>query len=176
MKKILALLLAAVMSLSMVACGNNAEPVEEEVDIQEMIAIFGDDGDGHISDEEGSFPYFISHREEFDLLTGSEIQEKIVGTWTIKDQFGDEYKHTFNADGTAVTTYFGEEEDCNWLVEEDLFYYGTTGNKIDKDRYTSMEVLQIEEGIIILYENDTNTYNGVEYNMDGPYAILVKTE
>ena len=39
-----------------------------------------------------------------------------------------------------------------------------------------MEVREIEEGILIIYENDTNSYNGMEYTMEYPYAILVAAE
>lgn len=176
MKKTLALLLVIVMSLSMVACGNNTETetVAEDVDIQEMIELFGDDGDGKISWEEGSFPYFIDNRDKFTVLSGADIQEKIVGTWTIKDKFGDEFEHTFNADNTAITMYSGKESNTHWLVEENYFYFSTGTREIDTSRNTRMELRQVEENVWIMYEADTGNYQGNEYEMTEPYAVLYR--
>lgn len=176
MKKILAILLVLVMSVSMAGCGGVDEHAEDEVDIQEMIAIFGDNGDGTIEEEEGSFPYFIANKENYQLLTGPEIEEKIIGRWDVVDKFGDEFNHTFETDGTAATTYTGDVTLCNWLVQSDYFYWGFSARPIDTSKNTRMEVREIEEGILIIYENDTNSYNGVEYKMEYPYAILVAAE
>lgn len=178
-KKILTLLLASVMAVSVMACGGKEETTTEEpkeestVDIQEMIEIFGDDGDGNITQEEGSFPYFISNREKFRLLNESEIGEKIVGTWTIRDKFGDEFEHTFNADGTAKTTYQNTESECHWLVEGGFFYFGFNTREIDTSRYLNLEVREVEEGILALYGEGTINSDGTE-EMDSPYAVLVK--
>ena len=181
MKKLVALLLAAVLCLSVAACAapevpqqTASVPEETKENIHDMIAIFGDDGDGSISKDEGSFPYFISHKDTYTLLFGAEIQEKILGTWAVRDKFGDEYTYTFHADGTATVQEKGESRTGRWLVQEDFFYFGSRDREIDTDQYTSMEVLQIEEGILILFENDTNSYNGMTYKMDYPYAVLVK--
>lgn len=176
MKKKIVVLLAAIMCISLCACGGNDKTTaaKEDVNIQELIQQFGDDGDGKITWEEGSFPYFIDNKESFKLLSGAEIQENIVGTWTIKDKFGDEFKHTFNADNTAITMYDGTESNAHWLVEDDYFYFGTSANEIDTDRNTSMEIRQVEENVWIIYESDTGSYNGMEYEMTDPYAILYR--
>lgn len=174
MKKKLLLALASFMCISLCACGGSETASKEEVNIQEMIQQFGDDGDGKITWEEGSFPYFIDNKESFKLLSGSEIQENIIGTWTIRDKFGDEFTHTFNADNTAITMYSGTESNAYWLVEEDYFYFGTSTGEIDTDRNTRMEIRQVEENVWIIYEADTGSYEGMEYEMDDPYAILYK--
>jgi len=176
MKKLLVLLMVATMSISVCACGgeNTSEVSQEEVDIQEMIAQFGDDGDGNISWEEGSFPYFIDNKESFTLLSGSDIQEKIVGTWTIKDKFGDEFEHTFNEDNTAITMYGGSESNTHWLVEDDYFYFSTSKREIDTSRNTRMELRQVEENVWVMYAADTGSYEGDEYEMTEPYAVLYK--
>lgn len=176
MKKKLVLLLATLMCVSLCACGGNktTTAVKEEVNIQEMIQQFGDDGDGKITWDEGSFPYFIDNKESFKMLSSSEIQENIIGTWTIKDKFGDEFEHTFNADNTATTMYSGTESNAYWLVEDDYFYFGTSTGEIDTDRNTRMEIRQVEENVWIIYEADTGSYNGMEYEMTDPYAILYR--
>ena len=176
MKKKICLALAGIMCISLCACGGDktATAVKEEVNIQEMIQQFGDDGDGKITWEEGSFPYFIDNKESFKVLSGSEIQENIIGTWTIRDKFGDEFEHTFNADNTATTMYSGTESNAYWLVEDDYFYFGTSAGEIDTDRNTRMEIRQVEENVWIIYEADTGSYEGMEYEMTDPYAVLYK--
>ena len=76
------------------------------------------------------------------MLSGSEIQENIIGTWTIRDKFGDEFEHTFNADNTATTMYSGTESNAYWLVEEDYFYFGTSTGEIDTSRNTSRTIIK----------------------------------
>ena len=165
------------MSIAMTACG-------EKVDMNEMIAQFGDDGDGKISMEEGSFPYFVENKESFKWLKGDEIEEKIVGTWTIKDKFGDEYEYTFNPDYTGATTYnmvlFNDETETNtnWAIRVDPLYYGTQDREINENNIR-MEVREIEENILILYESDTRTGKFADgtvysYNLEDPYAILYR--
>lgn len=172
MKKVLMLIMAIVMCLSFCACGGGNSAA---VDTQELIAQFGDDGDGNISWEEGSFPYFIDNKESFELLSGTELQEKIVGTWTIKDKFGTEFKHTFNEDFTATTEYFGNESNCYWAVDEDgYFYFGTANRAIDTEKNLRMELRQVEDDLLVIYVSDTGSYDGNDYEMTEPYAILYK--
>jgi hypothetical protein len=181
MKRIFALVMAMIMCLMAAACAapeapqqTQSVPEETKENIHDMIAIFGDDGDGSISKEEGSFPYFISHKSEYTLLFGAQIQEKIIGTWSLRDKFGDVYTYTFREDGTSTIVSNNGEKTGRWMVEDDFFYFGSSDRQIDTDQYTSMDVFQIEEGILILFENDTNSYNGMTYKMDYPYAVLVK--
>ena len=153
-------------------------PVSEHIagQLDHMVEIFGndDDGDGTIEETDGSFGFFSAYKDAFPLLTGAEIKEELVGSWTIKDKFDDEFEHTFNADGTAITAYKGGADTCYWLVEGDYIYWGTGSLEIDTERNTRMEVRRLGENILIIYENDTGSYSGMTYSMEGAYAILIK--
>ena len=153
-------------------------PVSEHIvgQLDHMVEIFGndDDRDGTIEETDGSFGFFTAYKSAFPLLTGAEIKEELVGTWTIKDKFDDEFEHTFNADGTAITAYNGGADTCYWLVEGDFIYWGTGSREIDTERNTRMEVRRLSENVLIIYENDKGSYSGMSYDMNGAYAVLIK--
>lgn len=153
-------------------------PVSEHIagQLEHMIEIFGNDndGDGTIEKTDGSFGFFTAYKSAFPLLTGAEIKEELVGTWIVKDKFDDEFEHTFNADGTAITAYNGGADACYWLVEGGFIYWGTGSREIDTERNTRMEVRRLTENVLIIYENDKGSYSGMSYDMDGAYAVLIK--
>lgn len=144
------------------------EYVAEQIDY--MVEIFGndDDEDGVLEETDGSFGFFSVFVDAFPLLTGEEIKEELVGTWTIKDKFDKEFAHTFNADGTAITAYKGGEDTCYWLVEGDFLYWGTSNREIDTERNISMKVRRLSENVLIVYESDKTNYDGIAH------AVLIK--
>ncbi len=142
--------------------------------VDPMIELFGKyDGDT-VKDKDESTAFFIEFKEDFPLLTGEEIKEKIVGTWYAKDTFGAEFEYTFNADGTSMTTYDGKKEDCTWILNGDSIYLDVNGGKIDPKRAIRMEVRQLNENSIILYEDDFNEYNGHKYKMESASIVFVR--
>ena len=183
MKRALIILLAVVVCAGLWACGSTpaattTEPVAttEDVLLQEMIASFGgdDNGDGTISDKDAWYAYFDKMKDTYPLLSEDQIREKVVGSWSVTDKFGDTFVHTFNADGTATNTKDGNVTDCAWLHQEGFLYWSTTSHPIDIEQNTRMEVRQIDENTLIFIENDTGSYSGMTYTMDTPYAVLVR--
>ncbi len=82
---------------------------------------------------------------------------------------------TFNEDLTAVTEYFGHESSCYWLVDNDgYFYFGTVNREIDTTQNIRMEVRQVEEDLLVIYAADKGSFEGDDYEMTEPYAILYR--
>lgn len=185
MKKTVLWLLALVTVFSLCACGSEETEVETEIenetteiDIWEVIEWFGNE-EHELNQEIYShkrmlFENYINAPSNFEAMTGAEVEAEIVGTWTIKDRYGDEYEHTFNADHTAATMYSGTETPAYWLVEGDHFYYGCQNIKIDTDRNLRMELFHVTDDVLIMYNTGEMVQNGTEYTTYTVYGFLYK--
>ena len=125
----------------------NVSFTDEE--IADSIEQFGDDGDGHITWSEGSFPFFMNNRLLFTLVEGSEAESLLCSTkWNAKYYAQPELKITltFKEDGSLIETEDGHENKWDWKIAGGLeFPTGTRRN---------YEIRKVNDNTLVFYQND----------------------
>lgn len=119
-------------------------------EVADAIKNFGDDGDGHISWVEGSFPFFIDNRLSFTLVEGTDADELLCSTkWNAKYYVQPELEitMTFKEDGSLIETEDGSENNWEWKNVGGLEFPADTG------RY--YEIRKVNDNTLVFYEDRT---------------------
>ena len=135
----------------------------DDGELKQKIEQFGGTGgDGKVSWTEGSYPYFINNRDNFEKIAGRDFFNELSGTWKAKYYIEDkkEYKITFKTDSTADYSEYDSDKINEWKykIVDDTLYFPAS-------RDTKFEVRKASENVIIFY-----TYT-IDYV---PYWILYK--
>lgn len=118
------------------------EFVLNEDELQEMINTFGTKA-GHITWEEGSFPYFIEHKDDFERLNSDTITQAIVGEWTVTSYMLDTYNFSIRDDGTLTNKVDNEKEYIwEWSFDTQLHL----GKSLECSAY------KVTDDVLVLYD------------------------
>lgn len=135
-----------------------------DAELKKQIELFGGTGgDGNVSWDEGSYPYFISNRDRFEKIDSSNFLNELSGTWKAKYYIEEkkDYKITFKTETTADYSLYDSDKISEWKYKmiEDTLYFP------ESRKDTKFEVRKASDNVFIFY-----TYT-VDYV---PYWILYK--
>lgn len=172
MKKLLMILLCAMMVFSFAACGGEeeatetTEPVTEEITLEDAIYNF-------LEDE--SQNYFLTHLEEYPLLSGDEIEAAILGGGTMNVAISGDTgtwsgRYLFESDGDILETIYDGSADYynekTWKIQENVIIL-TSGYT---EKTFICEMREVQEGTYLLTFGDDELYaiigKGVDDDID----------
>lgn len=135
----------------------------DEEKLKEIINNYGGSGnDGNISWKEGSYPFFIDNRLNFEKIDGNTFNTELTGEWTAK-QYVDGDRNTFlisfTSENTANVSKNGSKGyEWKFSIRNNMLYFPESNNE-------AYEVRKVSENLLVFYAK-TNNYV--------PYWILYK--
>lgn len=135
----------------------------DEEDLKEIIKNYGGSGnDGNISWKEGSYPFFIDNRLNFEKIEGNTINNELTGEWYAK-QYVDGDRNTFWISFTSENTANISKNDSKvyewkFSIRNNMLYFPESNNE-------AYEVRKVSKNLLVFYAR-TNNYV--------PYWILYK--
>ena len=100
-----------------------------------------------------TYNYFIEHKQEYTKLSGSEIEDIIVGTWNRQYAYAGTIGacvYVIYSDGTCKELNTNYEMISNWEITGDVYQQGV------KTYFDKYDVYDIGDGYYMLYENGTS--------------------
>lgn len=132
------------------------ETVKEfsQEEVQNAIENYGGDGgDGKIDWDEGSYPFFIENRADFEKITSDNFYETVSGEWNAKEYLTPEKERTviFDSETSATVITNGSEHVWEYsFVSKDALSF-------PKDVTQYEEVRKVSDNLIVFYD-DTVDY------------------